>query len=284
MSDGTEEGVRLVQSQLAGPASFGRFPEFSPAQLSALLIQKEIRRAKKNSYRMRARANEIRKAWQAGKGFVEIAAGIDVLPMAIAYSLREGLGYTRKQFQQLIARAPGRAPARKPKEGRTERVIREIAEAMSCDWLHSSWALQYMKEKGEAGETAANGFLRMHALAKFKTENEQDRNKGKTPDFLFDGEEIFPGTDFKMHWFESKATFGTLAEVKEDNRSQVSFYTQLFGPGAIVYWLGLTREAREFLSAANGERSILVLSGQDLADDIPEKVAALLARGMEAPK
>jgi hypothetical protein len=265
------------------PGEFGKFPELAPAQLSALLIQKEIKRAKKFSYRLRNNLPAIRKMWFSGSSFCDIAERLGLLPMAVAYALRNDLRYTRKEFQYLLAQFSEKKVPQKPKETKMERVSWELGDACRRDWLHSPWALRYMKEKGQMGEAAADAYLHRHNLAHFLTEKQQDKN-GKTPDFLFDKIEKFPGTEIPMKWFESKATFGTLAEVKEDNRSQLSFYNNLFGQGAIVYWLGLTKEAREFLTNANGEKMILVLSGEDLRNDVPEIFERLVSVGLGKPE
>ncbi len=210
---------------------------------------------------------------------MEIAAEFGLLPMAIAYAMRPDLRYTKKQFKEIICSSHDREIRRKERETRDERVRREVGEACKVDWLHSPRALFYMKEKGQLGELAAETFLRKHEITKFATEKQQAKT-GKTPDFLFKGTEKIPRTEFVAKWFESKATFGNLQEVKEDNRSQLSFYTSLFGPGAIVYWLGISKEAREYLSSVNGEKSILVLSGEDLRDDVPDLADRLLGEGL----
>jgi hypothetical protein len=271
--------IEEIAGSLSSPADFASFPELGAGQLSALLIQLEIKRAKKFSFRLRNNMPKIKKLWFSGRSFAEIATDFGLLPMAVAYALRPELGYTKKEFQYMIKSSCEMSVPKREREGMNERVSREIGEACRLDWLHSPRALAYMKEKGQLGELAAEKFLRSHNITKFATEKEQAKT-GKTPDFLFSGLEKIPHTEFVAKWFESKATFGNLREVKEDNRTQLSFYTSLFGQGAIVYWLGVSKEAKELLSNANGDKSILVLSGEDLRGDVPELLEHLLKDGL----
>jgi len=254
---------------------------FSNSSLSALLIQKGIKKAKKYSFRIRNNYIRIRKDWLGGKSFSELASEYGVFPIAVAYHLRQDIGFTRKDFQRILASAASseRAPEKARKESKEARVYREMWEATRTDWLHSPRALSYMKRKGELGEEFSAKFLAKIGITKFKTEKEQEKG-GKTPDFLFEGLEKIPGAENECKWFESKATFGTFSEAKEDFRSQLTFYTGLFGSGAIVYWLGLTREAREFLEKSS-EGKIRAFSGEELAGIIGENNEALFSAGMK---
>lgn len=135
-----------------------------------------------------------------------------------------------------------------------------------------------MREKGLAGEAAAAEFLSKLKIDRFKTENEQDKN-GKTPDFLFEKLEKIPGVKEEVKWFESKATFGTLSEVREDFRTQLSFYIGIFGPGVLVYWLGLTKEAREFL-VKSSEGKITPFDGNELGWLVGERLKEINSKGL----
>jgi hypothetical protein len=42
----------------------------------------------------------------------------------------------------------------------------------------------------------------------------------------------------KIFWIESKASFGDAAEFKINSNKQLIPYTELFGPGVVVYWTG----------------------------------------------
>jgi hypothetical protein len=42
----------------------------------------------------------------------------------------------------------------------------------------------------------------------------------------------------KICWVESKASFGDNTEFRFNSRKQLVPYTQLFGPGLVVYWVG----------------------------------------------
>lgn len=42
----------------------------------------------------------------------------------------------------------------------------------------------------------------------------------------------------RIHWIESKASFGDRYEYEYNCKNQLIPYTELFGPGAVVYWTG----------------------------------------------
>ncbi|MFH0961411.1 MAG: hypothetical protein V1820_01885, partial [archaeon] len=59
-----EEQLKEILAALESPGDFGKFlGRFSPAQLSALLIQKGIKNAKRNSFRIRNNIGIIKKKW-----------------------------------------------------------------------------------------------------------------------------------------------------------------------------------------------------------------------------
>ena len=47
---------------------------------------------------------------------------------------------------------------------------------------------------------------------------------------MFEGRKIF--------WVESKAAFGDNKEFRTNSKKQLIPYTELFGPGVVVYWTG----------------------------------------------
>lgn len=58
----------------------------------------------------------------------------------------------------------------------------------------------------------------------------------KTPDSLLDKPMLYEGK--KIYWIESKASFGDNIEFRFNSRKQLIPYTQIFGPGIVVYWVG----------------------------------------------
>jgi hypothetical protein len=65
----------------------------------------------------------------------------------------------------------------------------------------------------------------------------------KTPDALLDEPMMYNGKE--VHWVESKASFGDNTEFKFNSKKQLIPYTNIFGPGLVVYWLGCLDDLEE---------------------------------------
>lgn len=252
----SEARAREIQERMWCPEDFSNFRRELPVGvLSALLIQKGIRLSIINSGRARAHERQILAKWNRGESFVKIAKREGLLPLSIAFLLRQHLGFNKKSFQRAIVACT--LPQPHHEDARRRRVMDELEEACMCDYLHSPLALDYMKFKGKRGEELARSVLAGRGI-EFRTENEQDK-KSKTPDFLFRKKEPLFGVE--AHWLESKATFCNLSEAKEDWRTQLSHYLKLFGPGIVVYWLGYTDKGLEKLT----DGGIRAMDGREIA-------------------
>ncbi len=262
--------VRRIQETVRSPLDFGRFPRIPRGVLSAVLLQNSIKKARKFSYRLKVKDKELWSRWKRGEPITELAKRVDLMPLAVAFGLREHLGFGRKNFAATVREVEGKVFTRKVFESKRDRFKREISDACRVDFLHAPSAMNFMRTKGQLGEKIAHDIL-THFEVKFKTEKEQDKG-GKTPDFLFSAPHKLFG--FEAFWLESKACFGELSEVKEDYKTQLKFYHELFGSGVVVYWLGYTDEAKEFLRMHAGER-ILLISGHDLRKYAPKAIEEL---------
>lgn len=262
-----EELLRRIQETVRSPVDFSKFNKIPRGVLSAILLQHSIKKARKFSYRLKTKEKEIWNRWKQGESIIELAQRVDLMPLAVAFGLREKLGHGRKSFAALVRETEGKVFRRRLFESKLDRFKREIADACRVDFLHSPTAMTYMRTKGQVGEKIAHDIL-THFEVKFKTEKEQEKG-GKTPDFKFASPRKLFG--FEAFWFESKACFGTVDEIREDYRTQLKFYRELFGPGIVVYWLGYTVEAKEFLRQHAGD-GILLLSGHDLRKYAPKAI------------
>ncbi len=79
----------------------------------------------------------------------------------------------------------------------------------------------------------------------------------KTPDCLLEKPLQINGC--KVHWIESKASFGDEIELKKNVRRQLKPYTELFGTGAVVYWYG-------FVEGIEPPEGIALLDGSHFDD------------------
>lgn len=272
----SEREARRVQDGLWCTADFSRF-RLPKGVLSALLIQKGITLSKRNFERTKARERHLLGKWNRGENFVKIAQEENMLPLSIAFLLREHLGLNRKSFQRMLVSCNLPHNPKKDDNAKMRRVLYELEEACRCDYLHSPLALDYMRFKGRFGEELAARVLAGRGI-EFRSENEQDR-KTKTPDFLFKKKEMLFGVE--AHWLESKATFCNYAEAMGDWRTQLSHYLKLFGPGIVVYWFGFTVEALSKLTGSG----IKAVDGREIGGlfgrEMEEQVEAMLNSGIE---
>ena len=252
-------------------------PKLSPGALSALLIQKGIRLCKRNHWRAQKNAERIIRDWDRGMPLVELSQNWRLFPLALAHLFREKWRIGRHELHFMIHRAAHAEYTPK------NRVERELRDACMTDYIHAPRAVEYMVHKGRTGEALCNDWLKRLKI-KFLTEREQltprDGNPKegvKTPDFLFAKKETLPRLPGEFYWLESKATFGTFQECKHDHSSQIKHYLKLFGRGAIIYWLGCSRDGKEVLERAGGR----VLAPWDLLDEHnTKKIGAFLQEGL----
>ena len=136
------------------------------------------------------------------------------------------MGYSKKEFWSFV---------REPENVKDERIRREIEEATEKDVIYSPWANDEQRERGHWGEALLEGWLDAQGVG-YRTEEDLRGIYTKTPDCLFDEPKIFDGKE--ICWIESKATFGDNTEFRFNARKQLVPYTELFGPGLVVYWFG----------------------------------------------
>lgn len=269
----TESDVRYITEKLNTLDDLKKF-NLPLGVLTSLLIQKGIRKSRWNMRYAMDNEKEIMRMWNAGHDLKTIARKYQILPLSVAFILRSHFGFGRKTFQIFLRNVKD-----KDRDARFKtRAEREIAHACREDYLHSPTAMSYMRGKGLLGEHVARKVLEFR---KIKSKHEKEQSKaGKTPDFLFDKKEKLFGLE-DAAWFESKATFCTMDEAKEDYRTQLSHYLKLFGSGIVVYWLGYTREARAFLeSKGDAKVRIVPVNGEELKQFAPKEVDELLDEPM----
>ena len=90
-------------------------------------------------------------------------------------------------------------------------------------------------ERGRQGEARLHKWLEERNVP-FRTECDLKGKFPKTPDFLLGKVMDYNGS--KVHWIESKASFGSPEEIRRNVRTQLKAYTELFGSGVVLYWFG----------------------------------------------
>lgn len=224
-----EEYKRLYEG-LNGKADVERFEEegYDRRLLETLYTQKVNRSVKKRFHSVKSKAPQMLKAWAGGESFVSIADRMRFPPMLTAMMIFLEDGCSRKVFWEYV---------RDPSLLDSPETAEELREATEQDLVYSPAADESQKERGQWGEGLLWEWLDGQDID-YKTEADERREgaSGKTPDCLLAEPMEFEGR--KIHWIESKASFGDAVEFRYNCRNQLVPYTQLFGPGVVVYWTG----------------------------------------------
>ncbi len=186
---------------------------------------------------------KILREWKSGKRIVELAKEYEFSPVMLAYILLQELGYSKKMASRII---------NKKVEVTNPRIKRELEEAWEADPVYSPEGVEYQYEKGRKGEEKIKRWLDRRGI-KYERESDIKKKYPKTPDFLL--KNLIEINGEPVRWIESKYSIGDLEKVKYDYRRQVDQYLHLFGPGLIVYHLGVLPSAKEWLE----HKGVLVL-------------------------
>jgi len=201
-----------------------------------------VRMVKKRFHCVKKRAPQFFKRWKHGENIVQIARSCYFPPVLIARFLLEFMGYSKTEITDCI-RNPHKLHFRA--DINNERLMSDILEAHSVDFVYSAAADEKSRRLGEQGENMLEKWLRVRGIS-FRNEDDlasDDEHKethGKTPDILLDKPLIINGRE--VMWIESKSLFGTPAEMRRHRTNQLKPYVNLFGKGMVVYWHGYTMD------------------------------------------
>ena len=195
--------------------------------LETLYTQKTSRDVKKRFHFVKEKAPHMLREWKKGRTIMEIADKYRFSPILTAMFIFQEDGASRKRFWEFI---------KSPELLESPQTAEEIREAIKNDPVYSPDANDRHAERGKWGESLLWGWLDEQNLT-YRTENDLRGVEGqKTPDCLLDEPMIYDGK--KICWIESKASFGDNVEFRYNSRKQLCPYTQLFGPGLVIYWTG----------------------------------------------
>lgn len=221
------EEYKHLYDSLSTAADVDRFESegYDRRLLETLLTQKTTRVVKKRAFIMKRDSAKMLREWNGGRSFVEIAEARELPPILVAKTIFEEHGTPRKTFWEYV---------KDPSKLNSEVTAKELAEARDTDLVYSPEAEHRAVERGKWGEGLLWEWLDAQGIS-YKTEADR-KGEGKTPDCLLDEPMMFKGE--KICWIESKASFGDATEFKYNCSHQLIPYTELFGPGVVVYWTG----------------------------------------------
>jgi hypothetical protein len=151
---------------------------------------------------------------------------INFPPVLLGLMLASEIDLPRKQFWKYI---------REPECCHDKRLKKELMQIAEEDMIYSPRGAQIQTDRGVWGEKKLQDWLDKREL-KYRTEVELRATHTKTPDCLLDKPIQIDG--MKIHWIESKASFGDDIELRKNVRRQLKPYIDMFGTGAVVYWFG----------------------------------------------
>jgi len=190
-----------------------------------LYTQKTSRDVKKRFHIVKQNSKRMLKEWKNGKTMMELAEKWRFPPVMTAMFLFLEDGASKKEFWGYI---------NDPDKLRSD-VAEELREVIEKDPVYSPAGNEEQRQRGIWGETLLQNWLNDQGIG-YRTENDIRGEYEKTPDALLDEPMMFEGK--KIYWVESKASFGDNTEFRYNSRRQLEPYTQIFGPGVVVYWVG----------------------------------------------
>lgn len=219
------KGLRTPEDIL----SFGE-EGYDLRMLETIYTQKVNRNVRRRHPFIKRNTRNMLKKWKSGQSFCEVADAYDYPPILTAMMIFQENGTNRKTFWEY---------ARDPSLLDSEVTADELREASEKDTVFSPEGVDKATERGKWGESLLWKWLDKQKIG-YKTEYDERKEDGtqgsKTPDCLLDSPMYLNGT--RIYWIESKATFGDTAEFKYNCTKQLIPYTQLFGPGLVIYWNG----------------------------------------------
>jgi hypothetical protein len=198
--------------------------------LLVIYTQRTVRRATRDFYKIKAKTIQLADMWKHGMSFYQIGRKFDFPPVLTAMLITQHLGISKKGFRKMV---------QEPDKIENARYKTEMAEVLEKDILYSPKGLEVQVRRGKKGEAALQSWLKKKCLT-FRTEEDLRGQFQKTPDILLDKPIFVRGDEVK--WIESKASFGDLVEIKKNLKNQLIPYSQIFGPGLVIYWFGTITE------------------------------------------
>ena len=200
------------------------------------------RDATRRFYVVKRQVPRLASQWRRGRSIHDIATEWKFPPVLMGQILLGELGIPRKKVWQAFLH---------PESAPDARLRREVEELLAADPIYSPAGMDRQRERGQLGESRLYHWLEKHGVG-YRTEKDLRGKYQKTPDALLDQPIMFYGQ--KITWIESKGNFGDDVELKKNLKRQLGPYTEMFGEGAVVYWLG-------YIDGAESPPGILLWDG-----------------------
>lgn len=226
----------------------------------SIYTQNIIKYVKRNHHRIKNLSPQLYRSWRRGKTILNISNEKKFPPALIANFILSEHGMKKREIQQILL---------DPSSCSTRRLGQELKDAMEKDRVYSPSLNDKRALEGRRGEVRLEDFLDDLGI-EYYAESDLRFNDHfpKTPDILFKKEDV----NIKGHivnWIESKSNFGSPTEFRNNYRKQLSSYTELFGPGIVVYWYGYVEGINVDTSITVVEREFFYGEDYDPKSDPP---------------
>lgn len=250
------EDYKEIYSQLKNPSDIDRLAQklgMDREFLFVLYTQRTVRDATRRFYIVKKDIKKIAKEWRQGVPIAKLARRINFPPVLLGLMLSPEINLTRKQYWKYI---------REPESCRDKRLKKEMLQIAQEDMIYSPRGAQIQAERGAWGERKLHQWLDKRNL-KYRTEEDLRATHMKTPDCLLETPINIDG--MKIHWIESKASFGDDIELRKNVKRQLKPYTDMFGTGAVVYWFG-------FVEGIAPPEGVMLLPGTYFDDCVRDQI------------
>ena len=195
--------------------------------LLVIYTQQVTRDATRRYYRVKSRARKFYHQWRSGKPLMKFSLENRFPPILTALIILQEGDFTRKGFWRMVGN---------PDRVGDARLRRELREIVRNDPIYSPQGADVQAERGRKGEEGLQKWLDSLGIG-YRDEEELRGKYPKTPDILLDSPIVYNGT--KIFWIESKGNFGDRMEISRNFKRQLKPYSDLFGPGMVIYWFGV---------------------------------------------
>jgi hypothetical protein len=217
--------------------------------LLVIYTQKITRDATRRYYRVKSQSRKFHHQWRSGKPLIKFSLENRFPPVLTSFIILLEGNITRKGFWRMVQNPGSIGDAR---------LRREIKEVLKADPIYSPAGADVQAARGRMGEDRLQEWLQSHDIP-YQDEEDLRGNYPKTPDILLDDPIEWNGS--KLFWIESKANFGDRTEVGRNFKKQLKPYSELFGPGMVIYWFGV-------IDRVQGRREDVFVATSTILDDI----------------
>ncbi len=187
--------------------------------LFVIYTQRTVRDATRRFYIVKKDMKRYAKEWHSGVPMARLARMLNFPPVLFGLMLAAEIDLPRKQYWKYI---------RDPDSCHDKRLKKELMQMADDDLIYSPKGAQIQTERGLWGEKRLQDWLDRRELT-YRTEADLRATHKKTPDCLLDKPIQINGN--KVHWIESKASFGDDIELRKNVKRQLLPYTDLVRHG-----------------------------------------------------